>query len=230
MSTATGKKMAAGSGTARLPVRTRDRRPALAALAVLLILVGALGSALLVFRTGDRVDVLVAARDLPAGVQVSREDFTVARVANEGGAVVDAGAVESFVGSYTTGAVPEGAIVANRMFTISDVIPAGAQQVGITVPAPLRPSEPIATGDVVAVYQVPQAAPTGGTEGEAETLVPAARVLHVAAGGAGSDALHLTLLLPDSDVAAVVLQNANGQIALTRLPADTAPVIDRPEE
>src|SRR5690606_32528143 len=95
---------------ARLPVRTRDRRPALAALAILLIMLGALGSALIAFRSGDRVDVLVAAREIPQGTQVTEEDFTIARVANDGGNVVDAASMQAFLGAYSTARIPEGTL------------------------------------------------------------------------------------------------------------------------
>ena len=74
----------------RLPVAPRDRRPALAALALLLILLGALGSALLVFRSGDRESVLAASHDIAFGQVVSRSDFTTVRAAAEGAALVPA--------------------------------------------------------------------------------------------------------------------------------------------
>lgn len=224
----TGKQQGAQGHGERLPARTRDRRPALAALAVLLILVGALGSALLVFRTGDRVDVLVAARDIAPGTQITREDFAVARVATEGGSVVQAGAIDSFIGSYSTTGVPEGTLISNRMFTVNDVVPDGAQLVGVTAQTSLRPSEPIGTGDVVALYRVPQDSATGSVEIEATTVVSAARVVHVASATSGGDLVHLTVLLADDDVAEVVLYNAYSQIAVTRLPADTEPPIDQP--
>src|SRR5687768_16946461 len=67
----TGVLAATGS---RLPVPKRDRRPALAALAVLLILAGALGSALIAYRSGDRVDVLVASDDILPGQKIDADD------------------------------------------------------------------------------------------------------------------------------------------------------------
>lgn len=212
--------------SSRLPVRTRDRRPALAALAILLILVGALGSALIAYRTGDRVDVLVAARDIEPGTQVTREDFTIARVAHEGGAVVEAAAMDNFVGAFATSHIPEGTLVINRMFTVTDVVPSGAQLVGVAAQLSLRPSEVIRQGDVVALYSVPP----DSTVGDAEALVPAARVMHVAATSATSDLIHLTVLIADDQVAQVVQLNSYGQLAVTRLPDDTQPAVDQPRE
>ena len=51
----------------RLPTPPRERKPALAALAVLLILVGALGATMLVLRAGDRIEVVKVTKAIPAG-------------------------------------------------------------------------------------------------------------------------------------------------------------------
>jgi SAF domain len=206
---------------ARLPVRTRDRRPALAALAILLIMLGALGSALIAYRTGDRVDVLVAAREIPQGTQVTAEDFTVARVAHDGGAVVEADSLSAFVGAYSTARIPEGALVANTMFTVDGVVPEGGQLVGVAASTVLRPSETLGADDMVRLYSVP---PEGS--GDSETVVEAARIVHVAAGAPTSDLVHLTVLVPDGDAAEVVQLNAYGQLGLAKLPDGTEPVID----
>lgn len=54
----------------RLPTPPRERKPALAALAVLLILVGALGATMLVLRAGDRIEVVKVTSDVQAGDSV----------------------------------------------------------------------------------------------------------------------------------------------------------------
>ena len=50
----------------RLPTPPRERKPALAALAVLLILVGALGATMLVLQAGDRIEVVKITEEIPA--------------------------------------------------------------------------------------------------------------------------------------------------------------------
>lgn len=223
ITTSTTTKKARDGQASRLPNRTRDRRPAMAALAILLVMLGALGSALIAYRTGDRVDVLVAARELPQGAQVSREDFTVARVANDGGSVVEEAAVDNFLGAYTTSRIPEGTLVANSMFTKENVLPQGGQLVGVTAAATLRPSLSVQPSDVIALYSVP----AEGQEGaESAVVVESARVVHVAAASANSDTVHLTVLISDGTVAQVVALSARGQLAMTGLPDDVAPVID----
>ena len=94
----TTSTVAAGRG--RLPVQGRDRRAALSALALLLVVLGALGAALVVYRTGHRTDVLIAAHDIKAGQQITAAEFDTARVAHDSGNVVPASAKQNFIGTY----------------------------------------------------------------------------------------------------------------------------------
>ncbi len=67
----------------RLPSPPRQRRPALAALAVLLIVGGAAIAGLLALRADSRVPVLVARHDIAVGARITRDDLAVARIAGE---------------------------------------------------------------------------------------------------------------------------------------------------
>src|SRR3954454_18587329 len=115
----------------RLPVAARDKRPALAALALLLILLGALGSALLVFRSGDRESVLAASHDIEFGQVMSRSDFSTVRAAADGAALVPARVVDSYVGSRATSTIPKGALLSPRMFSVKTLVPTSGEGVGI---------------------------------------------------------------------------------------------------
>ncbi|GAA2005063.1 hypothetical protein [Catenulispora subtropica] len=71
-----------GAGPTRLPTTTRERKPALAALAVLLILAGALATMLLVNRSGNRISVVkVGGTSIAAGSKLSADQFEEASVA-----------------------------------------------------------------------------------------------------------------------------------------------------
>ena len=65
----------------RLPTPPRERKPALAALAALLVLVGALGATLLVLRAGDRVEAIMITDEIPAGQTISEDAITSVMVA-----------------------------------------------------------------------------------------------------------------------------------------------------
>jgi Flp pilus assembly protein CpaB len=223
MSTATQNR-AVSRG--RLPVARRSRRPALAALALLLVLAGALGSALVAYRSGSRVDVLVASHDIPVGKQISASDLHVARVAADSGNVVEAQYLSRFVGSFATGRIPQGTLVNARMFKVGDVIPAGAQLVGMVLDTSRRTTQRPQEGDVVRIYYVSQAGgqPVGNVA-PGDTIVRAARVMQVGR-GSGSDGTSVTVLVKDNVAGLLAEFAASGSLAVSVLPEDTRPAVD----
>ena len=64
----------------------------------------------------------------------------------------------------------------------------------------------------------------GGAEVAGIELVSAALVTEVA--GGGSDVMQVSLLVPSQVAPALVAGSAVGQVAVTRLSADTTPVVD----
>lgn len=212
-------------GRGRLPVPRRDRRAGLAALALLLILVGALGSALVAYRSGARVDVLVARTDIPAGAKFDRRDMRIARVSADSANVVEAAAASAFAGSYATTRIPAGTLVNNQMFRVGDVVPRGAQLVGVVVDLTRRTTQRPAAGDVVSVYYVSQGGAPVGNLAPGDAVVPAARVMQVGRGDS-SDAVSITLLVPDDTAGLLAELAASQSLAVAVLPADTTPVVD----
>jgi hypothetical protein len=225
MSVATAQPATATRG--RLPVPARDRRPALAALAILLVLLGALGSALVAYRSGSRVDVLVARHDIGPGQKVTAEDISVARVASDGAAVVESARLPSYVGSYATTRIPERSLINATMFRVSGVIPDGAQLVGMVLPATQRIGQSLAAGDVVRVYYVAgKGNERTGDMQPGQTVVQAARVTGAAAAGGGSGQLTVTALIRDQDAGTVAQLASAGQVAVAKLPDSARPPVD----
>ena len=210
----------------RLPTRRRDKRPALAALALLLVLVGALGSALIAYRSGQRTDVLVAARDIPAGHRVTADDLTVARVAADEASVADAGSERAYIGSYATTTVPKGTLVNGKMFRAGGVVPDNAQLVGVVVPQTQLPPN-VETGSVVSVFFVQGKAQSGSDDSQPSgtVVLDAARVVSSSSAG-GDNGTVLTLLVPSSKASEMVAYAANNQLAVTVLPDGTKPTVD----
>jgi hypothetical protein len=209
----------------RLPVAPRDKRPALAALALLLILLGALGSALLVFRSGDRESVLAASHDIAFGQTVTRSDFKTVRAAADGVALVPAHLIDSYIGTRATSAIPAGALLSPKMFNVNTLVPDSGEGVGIVLDPTRRPSQVPKTGQIVRVYFVAG----NGSSTEAlpnnPVIVNAARVIAVGH-GAGAGTTSITVLVR-SDLAGDVANFASsGNLAVTVLPDDTKPSID----
>lgn len=217
-----------GPARGRLPVATRERRPVLVAFGVVLVVAGALGSALVVHRSGDRVDVLVARADIAPGEQITAEDLGVARVAADGAAFVPATALGNFVGTYATARIPAQTLVNRTMFLAGDTVPADAAVVGLVLAPEQRPSRPLVAGDVVRAFLVAaDGSSTVSGQPAGTTLLEAARV--VAGGGTGSTATggdSVSLLLPVDSAADVVAAAAAGQVALVRLADSTTPSVD----
>jgi hypothetical protein len=209
----------------RLPVGGRDRRPALAALALLLVVAGALGAALVAYRSGHRTDVLVAAHEIKPGQRVDSSDFSVARVATDAGGVVPASQEQSFVGSYATTDIPAGTLINHVMFKVGDVLPTDGVVVGVTLSVDQRPATTIAAGDVVRAYLVPKSGQgTNSTAQQGQVLVDAARVVSVQSNT--SDTVTASLLVSSTDAPPLVTAAAQGSVALAALPNTTKPTID----
>ena len=219
----------------RLPVQSRDRRGALSALALLLVVAGALGSALVVYRTGHRTDVLVAAHEIKPGQLISAADFGVDRVASDNtGALIPVASKAGFVGTYAAVGVPAGTLLNRTMFLGGRVLPADGVIIGVVLPVNQRPAVNLDSGDVVRIYEIPKdsggsgplTAP--GVASNAKVVVDKAKITEVATGsGSGSSgSIVISLLLKFSDAQTVVLAAAAGQIAVGRLPVGTVPGLD----
>lgn len=215
------------SGRGRLPTARKDRRPTLAIAAVLLILLGALGSALLVYRSGERVDVLVAKRDIPVGEVVQASDFTTARVAADGQGVIAAEFLNRFVGTQSATAIPSGSIVNQQMFSAtSDVLPRNAAVVGVTVPNANRPGTPLEAGDVVQLVFVTGESGGGSTQGNTagDVVVDAARVVETRGGTSGTSTV--TVVVDQGEAGDIAEFASSGNLAVVRLPDGTKPDVD----
>lgn len=221
------------AAAARLPGPVRERRPALIAFGLVLVVAGSLGSALVVHRSGDRVDVLVARHDIAPGAVVTAQDLGTARVAADGAAVVPASALANFVGTYATSRIPADTLVNRTMFLAGDTVPTDAAVVGVVLGPEQRPSDALAAGDVVRAFLVASdgsntvtGQPAGTVLLESARVVAGGSTAAAGVGDVGSDSGTVSLLVPTADAAQVVAAAAAGQVALVRLADATTPPVD----
>ncbi len=152
-----------GSGAARAmptpplaPVVRGRRRPGLLALGVALVATGALLSAWLVGRAGDRVPVLVVARDVPYGATFERADLVVSDVFVEPTvSTVPAGDLDQVVGATALVPLIAGTVLAADAVGASTGPPAGQVVVGLAVAATRMPAGGLTAGDRVRVVSTP---------------------------------------------------------------------------
>jgi hypothetical protein len=197
-----------GAGRTEPP---RQRRPALAALALLLIVGGALAAGLLAVRMDERVAVIAAAREIPAGTEITEEDLKEVSVASEGVATISVDLAEQVVGSYARIAIPADGLVGEPMLTTEAPVAGDRAEVAIPLNPALTPSG-ITNGDKVQIVRI------GNGQGEAggASVLGEGLVLNVTDATSGdlgaSSAGSLNLLVP-ADSAALVVDAAGSGLA-----------------
>ncbi|MFF4250926.1 hypothetical protein ACFY1L_06950 [Streptomyces sp. NPDC001663] len=211
----------------RLPTPPRERKPALAALAVLLILVGALGATMLVLRAGDRIEVVKVTQEIPAGGAVTDSNVTSVMVAKDSGIhYVEWSQLASLKKLKAVNTIPAGAVAVGEMFGDQSGVGEGKALVGLSLKAGQYPSG-IEAGDVVAAYRVlndtgsnsnSSSSSSSSSAGSNSLIVERATVASVPKEG-GDDLVSSTnkaiTVTVDSDKAAALAQAAsNGQVAL----------------
>ncbi len=212
--------------TTRLPGPVRERRPALAALAVLLILGGALASGLIALRSGERADYLVLRSDVQAGERVSAADLAVARIAGTGASAIPATQRNQVIGEYARTQLFKGSLVTPAMLSAHSLVPSDAAVVGLVLSADRRPAGGLARGDIVAVYTVPRPDEGGG---EATTLLRAVEVVEVedVRSGGNSSSLAVSVLVPQDQAQELTLRSSLNQLAVAKLAPGTSPLVSQ---
>lgn len=137
----------------RAPVRvapTRTRRVPWVALGVVLVIAGALLFGLLVQSAGERVAVVVAARDIDPGQVIEASDLRIVEVAIDGQAsTVPASQRASLIGKTAAARVPADALVSPAHFAEGSVLADGEVVVGALLGPGGLPVPNLRAGDEV---------------------------------------------------------------------------------
>ncbi|MBW5424010.1 hypothetical protein GKQ77_20985 [Streptomyces sp. BG9H] len=217
----------------RLPAPPRERKPALAALAVLLILVGALGATVLVLQAGDRIEVVKVTKEIPAGeAPVEGENITSVMVAEDKSInYVPWAQVDALSRLKAKNTIPGGTVAVGEMFGAKAGLPAGKASVGLSLKEGQYPSD-LKPGDTVAAYPVLSGTSTGkgstgsgssGSSGSGNSGSPLVAAAKVSTITEKSDATvstgnqSITLLVPRDEVAALASAASEGKVAVVRV-------------
>ncbi|MDT0387613.1 hypothetical protein [Streptomyces dubilierae] len=218
----------------RLPTPPRERKPALAALAVLLILVGALGATMLVLQAGDRIEVVMVKNQVQAGDSLKDSDVTSVMVARDDSIhYVEWAQLDTIKTYKAKSTLYPGTLAVGEMFAKKASLPAGKASVGLALKEGHYPSD-IKAGDVVSAYRVGttggsgsnnsgNGSGTGGTSSSGGALVDGARVNTVAEDDdatVSTGNLSLTLLVDQADAAALASAAAAGEVAIVHVPGN----------
>ncbi|MFH8795759.1 hypothetical protein [Streptomyces sp. NPDC017941] len=216
----------------RLPSAPRERKPALAALAVLLILVGALGATVLVLRAGDRIEVLKVEEKISAGESVTRDKVGTVMVNEDSGLHY---IKESQFGALkklkAKSSLYPGTVIVGEMFDDKGGLPTGKASVGLALKEGQYPST-LKQGDTVALYRVAANGSSGsgndrgGSGGSSSGRTPLVADARVGLVNSKSDAtistgnLSITVLVDSADVAAVTGAASLGEVAVAVVPGN----------
>jgi hypothetical protein len=193
-----------GKGRSRMPAPPRQRRPALAAIALLLIVGGALVAGLLAIRMDSRVEVIAVSHTLEPGSQITDGDLVARRIATDNAvSLIGWQYRDRIVGSYAKGTIYRGMLLDQKMLTSKSPVGQGRAIVSVQLNPALAPKE-LAEGDLVQVVR----ASSSSTSQENVKDLTQGLVLSVtrpakdSLGGATSGSV--SLLVPESSAKDVV--------------------------
>ena len=177
------------TGASRLP-SARERRPALAALAVLLIVGGAFASGFLALQAGNRADYLRIKEEVPQGAEITEDDLETVSLPEDMDGVISADNRDDVVGTYAVTLLLPGTILTENMVDDDAGVPEGKTKLTIGVEADslsidLRAGAAVQLiaasdegddvdvydGEVVTVYRPEEDGGVGGTGAAAKAQV-----------------------------------------------------------
>jgi hypothetical protein len=203
-----------GSGARASVKPPRQRHPALAALAVLLVVGGALIAGLLAVRMDSRTSVLVAAREIVPGSRITSADLREVSVSASGLSLISADdAAQLADGSwYAAQDIHPGTLLDRNVVTQSAPYGTDKVMVSMSLSAAQAPASTLRGGDLIEVVR------TAGDKSSSTTAPPQiisqALVMGIASSGGDSLSNGSTtaiLLVPKSVAPAIIDASAAGQ-------------------
>ncbi|MCF6468044.1 hypothetical protein FAF44_06455 [Nonomuraea sp. MG754425] len=211
---ANGAAGLSGPASRKLPVPPRERKPALAALAVLLILGGALAATLLVLNSGDRVSAIRISQQVGAGQRIPKEAIEEVKIADTGIDFVSWSRRAEVANSFAAVTILPGTLMTNAMGAkTSTELGQGKATVGLALKPGQMPAG-IQQGDRVQVIFVP----SRSSEGESRVLAASALVFAVGDKSRSGSSGQLTVVVEAPAAPVIVAAASSGQIAVAELP------------
>jgi hypothetical protein len=203
----------------RVPSAPRERKPALAALAVLLILGGALGAGFLVLQSGKRAAAIEISQQIAAGQKIPLSAMQEVQVAvGTGVNYVPWNQASQVANFYAATTIPAGTLLTNAMVGQASNLAAGKSVLGLSLKEGQVPGG-LQVGDHVDIYQVSDAPETcPGRSGS--TLAADAIVLAITrpANPSTSAVADVRVAINPADDGAVACNASNGIVGIAILP------------
>ncbi|MFF5211451.1 hypothetical protein [Streptosporangium sp. NPDC000396] len=194
----------------------RERKPALAALAVLLILGGALATTLLVLRSGDRISAIGITQQVGAGQPITEAVMREVQIADTGiGYVAWADRARVAQNFARVTLIPGTLLIRDMVVSSSKELGPGKAIVGLSLKPGQMPLT-LAEGDRVQVIYVPGRG--GGATAQGRTLAQSALVHKVGAPGRNGSTGQVAIIVDTTLSPTIAAYSSTGEVALAELP------------
>ena len=152
-------------GGRRMPSAPRERKPALAALAVLLVALGAVAAGYLVINAGHRVGAVEITQEVGQGQRIPASAIKEVEIAsNTGISYVAWQYANRVAGVYAAVQIPAGTLLTPAMTTATNNLAAGKVQVGLSLKPGQAPAD-LLIGQSVEAFGVGTGTGCGGGTG-----------------------------------------------------------------
>lgn len=184
--------------------------------AVLLVVGSLVGAAWLYAQKGDTAEVLVLARPVPAGEEITSGDLTTAQVSGVSDAIAadEAGTV---IGRHAIVGMVPGQVLVPDAVTDQPLPAPGDRMVAVNVPAGRLPAG-VQAGSAVEVLVAPAPGQGSTPEQLAEPEVLAARAVAHGVDVVDDGSVVLTLLIADAEADQVAAYSAAGAVTVVQIP------------
>jgi hypothetical protein len=197
------------------PSRRGRRNTPLVGVGVVLVVIGALASAVLRSGAGQRIAVLVVARPVAAGGVVHEADLRDVDLSPAAGvATVAASRRGAIVGRRAAAPLAAGMVLSDALLARGAKLEAGEAVVPLSLGTGRVPVE-VGPGDRVAVMAA--GAPTAASDGSGGGVLAEGRILSISANS--NDATVVSLVVVEGSAAAVMAAAARGGVGLVLLGA-----------
>ena len=224
-------------GGRRMPSAPRERKPALAALAVLLVALGAVAAGYLVINAGHRVGAVEITQQVGQGQRIPASAIREVEIASNSGINYVAWQYANRVaGVYAAVQIPAGTLLTSAMMTATNNLAAGKVQVGLSLKPGQAPAN-LLIGQSVEAFGVGTgsgcgaaaagggggAGGTGGGNGGNGSGSGVPITTGVIASVVGSTASNgstaaVTLAVPDADAGVLACYASAGDVAIALTP------------
>jgi hypothetical protein len=213
-------------GGRRMPSAPRERKPALAALAVLLVALGAVAAGYLVMNAGHRIGAIEVVQEIGQGQQIPASALREVQIATGTGVSYVAWQYAGRVtGTFAATQIPAGTLLTQTMTSSTNNLTAGKVEVGLSLKAGQAPGNLI-IGDTVEAFPVGTGSGCSGTAASNNTSGSAPGVplatgtiasLLGSTSGNGTTA-SVTLAVPATDAGTLACYASAGDVAITLVP------------